>query len=207
MNFKLCFACGWLLLVSTGASAQPFTTVQLPTFQRFSMSTSVLVPDQGSVNLGGVNRSFQSSSQRGAPFLPPTRSSSGGVSASGVSVSAYIHDLEELDAAVLAEARRRRGGLPRQQYAQPQRARPSVTMSRVSEVRATTRAKNRAQLAVAKEDYELAQRLIAKGKTGAARIALRNAYKRADASLKLTIEEQIAELDLAIPRSQVASRY
>ena len=206
MNSKLLAATGLLLFVVNAASAQPFTTVQLPTFQRFSIGTSVLVPDQGSVNLGGVNRSFQSSSQRGAPFLPSTGSRSRGASAGGVSVSAYIHHFEELDEAVLAEARRRRGGLPRQQVTQTQRRPATSSMSRVSDLRAKTRAKQRVQQTYAEEDYALAQKLLAKGKIGGARNLLSNAHKRGDAKLKSTIEQQLAELDRIPPRTRIVSR-
>ena len=84
--------------------AQRFTTVQLPTFQNFSMSTTIVVPDRGRVYLGGVNRSYRSSSRRGAPLFPgSSRAYGGGSSTSGVSVSAHIHDLRELDQARLAE--------------------------------------------------------------------------------------------------------
>jgi len=206
MKSKLLAAFGLLLLVSNVVSAQPFTTVQLPTVQRFSVTTSALVPDRGSAYLGGVNSSYQSSSQRGTPFFPSSRNRSGGATASGVSVSAYIHDFEEMDAAVLAKARRLRAGQPRQasQVCRPQRT--SNPMSRDSEMRAITHAKERAQLAYAKESYDLAQKLIAKGKVAPARSLLRNAHKRGDAKLKLRIEQQLAELNRIPVRSRVASR-
>ena len=93
-----------LTLFVSNVHGQRFTTVQLPTFRTFSMSTTIVVPDRGRVHAGGVNRSHRSSSRRGTPLLPSTSHAYGnGTSAGGVSVSAHIHDMQELDRARLAE--------------------------------------------------------------------------------------------------------
>lgn len=100
---------------SQTATAQAPTTVQLPTFQEFSVSTTVSVPDRGSLILGGVSRSAASSVSRGTPGLDKLPGASrlfknraGGrdTSASTAAVTAQIHDFAELDAATLAAARR-----------------------------------------------------------------------------------------------------
>lgn len=124
--------------------AQRFATVQLPTFRNFSMSTTVVVPDRGRVYAGGINRSYRSSSRRGTPLLPSTsRGYAGGTSSSGVSVSAHIHDLQELDQARLAEweqikASRRRNTSNAVVLSKPSTAIPTTRnhrLPRVSDVR------------------------------------------------------------------------
>ena len=93
-------------------------TVQLPTFQFFSVATTVVVPDRGSAYLGGVNRAAYGSNTNGVPglsLLPgvgrlfKNRGIGSEVSSSSAHVSATIMDLDELDKAVLAEAAARRG--------------------------------------------------------------------------------------------------
>ena len=75
--------------------------VQQPVVQRFGASTTVSVPDRGSTHLGslGVASSGRVSSGR---FRPGT---STGLerSASSLSVSVYIHDLLEMDEALLSQ--------------------------------------------------------------------------------------------------------
>ncbi|MCC7085236.1 MAG: hypothetical protein IT427_09540 [Pirellulales bacterium] len=86
--------------------AQVPVAVQLPTFHYFSVDTTVLVPDRGAAYLGGVNYSSTGRTSRGLPGLGRpfantaiSRSTVGG----GMWVSAYIHDLEAMDAALLGQ--------------------------------------------------------------------------------------------------------
>jgi hypothetical protein len=90
-------------IVANTIYAQPATTVQLPTFSRFTVQTTVSVPDGGTAYLGGIERGIDSSVTRG---LGPLRSRgiSSGRSTSGVSVSATIIDHAEIDRAILAAA-------------------------------------------------------------------------------------------------------
>lgn len=94
-----CGAIGCVLAFSGGVVAQ---TVQLPTTRIFSGGGSVLVPDQGSANLGGISRSASGSSTRG---YGPVRSRSGSTTreASGISVSAYVIDFEAMERELLGE--------------------------------------------------------------------------------------------------------
>ncbi|MCC9603952.1 hypothetical protein LOC67_25655 [Stieleria sp. JC731] len=64
-------------------------TVQLPTFQTFSYSGSVLVPDRGSVSLGSVRRSASGRSSRGFG-LGPLGSHAGGATNSIGSASVHV---------------------------------------------------------------------------------------------------------------------
>ena len=88
----------------------PATTVQLPSFSIFSVNTTVSVPDRGGMYLGGVNRAREGSSTRG---LGPLRNRGIGAdrAANGVTVHAQIHDQDELDRAVLADAAAKRGAI------------------------------------------------------------------------------------------------
>lgn len=79
------------------------TTVQLPTYNFFTTQTSVSVPDMGGTYLGGINRSASGGRQFGGPFIPGNRAFGKDTSAGGMSVHVQIHDLEAMDAALLAQ--------------------------------------------------------------------------------------------------------
>jgi hypothetical protein len=85
----------------------PATTVQLPTFNFFTISTTVMVPDRGGTYLGGIGRAGGASGQNGALGLGH-RSGGSTVGASGMSVGVQIHDLAAMDKALLDEARKSR---------------------------------------------------------------------------------------------------
>lgn len=86
------------------------TTVQLPTFHQFGVSTTVLVPDRGTTYLGGVNRSSRAGSQFGLGLSGlRSRGYGSSISTGGIFMSATIIDHDEIDRALLAEAARRRG--------------------------------------------------------------------------------------------------
>lgn len=102
-------------LVASGAQAQ---VVQLPTFQSFSISTTVSVPDSGAGYLGGVSRGAWGSSSRGVPGfssipglnrLSTNRGFGSSVSSSHAYATATIIDHAEMDRMLLDEAAARRG--------------------------------------------------------------------------------------------------
>ncbi len=109
------FFCSALLALASLAHAQapqqpllqnlPATTVQLPTFSVFNVTTTVSVPDRGSISLGGNDRGVDATVSRG-PIR--NRSTSSSRTASGMSVHATIIDHSELDRAVLASAAAKR---------------------------------------------------------------------------------------------------
>ncbi len=78
------------------------TTLQLPTFSFFTISTTVSVPDSGGAYLGGVGGG-RSGSRSNGPGLG-NRAGGSGLDAGGVYVAAQIHDLGAMDRALLAEA-------------------------------------------------------------------------------------------------------
>jgi hypothetical protein len=81
------------------------TSVQLPTFSFFTISTTVLVPDSGGTFLGGLNSGSAVGRQNGAPGLAGSRAGGSSVNAGGISVGAQIHDLREMDRQLLAGGR------------------------------------------------------------------------------------------------------
>ncbi len=95
-------------LVSLGAADLAAQAVQLPSYEFFGTSTTVVVPDRGAVSLGGVNGAASGMNQFGG--LPGNRSRGTAGQASGASVTVQIHDFDSMDQALLAEAARRRNG-------------------------------------------------------------------------------------------------
>src|SRR5262245_33049043 len=99
----------WLSFSAAAFSQQqqrPATTVQLPSFSFFSVSTAVSVPDSargfGRVYAGGTKYAADGSSEFGAPCLPGNRAIASVRSAQGMSISAHIHDPEEADSILLS---------------------------------------------------------------------------------------------------------
>jgi hypothetical protein len=82
-------------------------TVQLPTFHYFGVSTTVVVPDRGSIPLGGV--SYGGSTRTRFDRVGPNYGYGQFSETLGLSMSATIIDHDEMDRALLAEAARRRG--------------------------------------------------------------------------------------------------
>jgi len=79
------------------------TTVQLPTFNFFTISTTVLVPDRGGMALGGINSASGATRTNGGPLA--TQRAGGSVLGGGnISVGVQIHDLKEMDRQLLAGA-------------------------------------------------------------------------------------------------------
>ncbi len=85
-------------------------TVQLPTFRFFGVTTTVVVPDQGSAVLGGNSTEYSGSQSRGTPLLGgvpfagplgQNRGISQGGTTGQMRVTTQIHDLEAMDTAVL----------------------------------------------------------------------------------------------------------
>lgn len=75
------------------------TTLQLPTFSFFTISTTVLVPDSGTGYLGGVGRGGSGSRSNGLG----SRAGASGVDIGGMTVTAQIHDFKAMDRALLGD--------------------------------------------------------------------------------------------------------
>lgn len=84
------------------AVAEAQVAVQQPAVGGFGVSTTVSVPDRGSARLGGV--SSAASGRFNSGIFRPGTSSGLERSASSLSTSVYIHDLQAMDEALLAGA-------------------------------------------------------------------------------------------------------
>jgi hypothetical protein len=98
-----------LLLITSPLGAQVIyeQTVQLPTFHYFGVQTTVVVPDRGSIPLGGVT--YGGSTRTRFDRVGPNYGYGQFSETLGMSVGATIIDHDEMDRAVLAEAARKRG--------------------------------------------------------------------------------------------------
>ena len=214
----------WLPIVLSGvaagvAFAQQPTTVQLPTYSFFTTSTTVSVPDRGSVYLGGVKRAASGRNEFGTP-LRPFRNRSIGTerSASGVSVSVYIHDFEAMDEFLLSQpiargsqpAVTRRLGPP---LAGPQ-PRPALPASAgdvwrqrldaategsagpmamsLAELRAEHQREQQARQDEAEKWLERGRQAESAGKASVARVYYQMAARRASGELKAEVASRLA---------------
>ncbi|HET6425373.1 MAG TPA: hypothetical protein VFG20_16920 [Planctomycetaceae bacterium] len=96
------FAVALALGCGASVTAEAQVAVQQPVVGGFGVSTTVSVPDRGSVRLGGVGTAASGRTSSGI-FRPGT-SSGLERSASSLSTSVYIHDLQAMDEALLAGA-------------------------------------------------------------------------------------------------------
>lgn len=191
-------------------------TVQLPTFEQFGVSTTVIVPDNGSLYLGGVNGSSlgRNSFRPGVPGLG-RRGIGRSAAASGMAISATIIDHSEIDRALLAEAARRRGdtvdmhGRP---VADARRLSPAVTARRAEmkvrdgrnslapqRFRLPVQGRVKPQTSVSSNStattyLHRAQRAEANGQPHQAIVFYRRIVKHGDAELKRRAELRLAEL-------------
>jgi hypothetical protein len=85
----------WVVLLSTAQSLQAQITIQQPVLERFSVNTTVVVPDSGGAYLGGLKRAGESRKEFGP--LPSGTSTGLFREHAGVSVHVFIHDFAELD--------------------------------------------------------------------------------------------------------------
>ncbi|MEX0642734.1 MAG: hypothetical protein WD468_08545 [Pirellulales bacterium] len=97
---------GALALMMASAPSATAQVVQLPTFEFFGVSTTVLVPDRGGLNAAGVGRSRRSSARRGFPVGPAAGDLFASRGAGGVGVTATVHDLDAMDRALLGNGPR-----------------------------------------------------------------------------------------------------
>ena len=96
-----------IVLVGAVATGQ---TIQLPAFQQRGVRTTVVVPDRGSVSLGGFSGLRQSRVRIAPPFFgsfAPSRAGRSSRNVGNMQIRVWVHDLQAMDAAILAEAGQR----------------------------------------------------------------------------------------------------
>ncbi len=189
-------------------------TVQLPTFHFFTLNTSVLVPDGGDAFLGGVDRASSGRNERGIPGLPgrPFTNSAIGSStaASGVSVSAQIHDLDAMDRAILGDnfaatspAAIPAVGTPRQLAAVQTGASP---IGSVAALRAQVAADDAAAEKEAAESLARGRQLLTEGKASLAKTYLQIAARHSKADVRDQALALLRDLERAKSAAKVAGK-
>jgi hypothetical protein len=184
-----------LVVLHFAASSAAAQTVQLPTFNFFTVNTSVLVPDGGDAALGGIGRSSSGRVSRGVPGLPgrPFQNIATGNStgAGNVSVSAQIHDLDAMDRALLGDdalADSTNGSfhtplaIARQARPMPVIARtagPQDKPASIAALKSQATAEDLQRNAAAAAELAKGRELLAEGKTGVAKIYFQNAARHA----------------------------
>lgn len=215
LRFGLIIGIGLTGAGRLAAQAMPFrgpigaTSVQLPTFNFFTVSTSVEVPDGGEAFLGGTSSSATGSSQRGIPGLgsrPFTNSASGSTGhGGGMSVRATIHDFDAMDKALLGKDFCTSNAISESGDRQPS---PSVLAtdsaggSSLAEIR---RQQSTADATAAQEVRQLIDQgraYEAAGKPGLAKIQYRMAAHRATGALQ---QQALAELQRLNTQARSAS--
>ena len=235
MKLPVTLAAAVALCLCAGESfaQRPATVVQLPTYSFFSVGTTVSVPDRGSVYMGGVNRSAMGRNEFGVPMLPfrPFKNAAIGreVSASGMRVTATIHDFEAMDEYLLNQpttfgsrqlsaSQNRRNGLaalahtlqPRDpgrgsswQVASPRSSAESPRMS-LADAQARRERQQTARSSEAADFFERGLRAEATGKTSVAKIYYQMAARRADGALQSQIAARLAAISGAESGGQIA---
>jgi hypothetical protein len=201
------------------ASAQArFGAVQLPTFNFFTVNTTVEVPDSGAGFVGGVGSGASGCSEFGIPGLgsrPFTNVADGSShSGGGVSVRAKIHDFEAMDKQLLGADFDGRGsaeaiadGVAFRKL--PIMLRPVVDAkarqqsplaidaaggSSVAEIRRQHAAEDSAAQQEAQRLFDQAVELRASGKPGVAKVFFQMAARRATGNLKEQAQAALREL-------------
>jgi len=181
---------------STIGAAGQSVTVQLPTLSFFTVSTTVVVPDRGAAHLGGVGSATRSATTLGSPLAPRgNRGIAASQSVGGMSVSAFVHDFEAMDRALLEQAARQRkqsSGTPLVLPGAPaDQARPVASLDAI---RRTQENQAAARQSETMAYLAKAQQLEADGKPGVARIYYRMALRRASGKLKQQLAARLERL-------------
>ena len=203
--------------VADGHAQQP-TTVQLPTLSTFSGRTTVVVPDRGSVYMGGIRRAASGRSEFGVPMLPlrPFRNTAVGNerSVSSLHVTATIHDFEAMDEFLLSRPTsfRRQHAMERPAIRQRATAshrpdprvgsswklatpRPEVSAeSRVARIQVQSHSRRVAAAAEAADFFEQGRKAEESGKLGVAKIYYRMATRGADDPLRSHLVARLAAI-------------
>lgn len=193
-------------LVSS-ARAQAPTTVQLPTFNFFTVNTTVSVPDRGGTYLGGLLRGSDSSTTRGlAPFPGLANRGIGSErSAAGMSVRAWIHDFRKMDEALLAEAAAKRGetdpaalkgaALSDSLEAAPTGNAADAPLLSVAEIRRQNELQDAAQREEAMAYFLKAEEYRTAGKLGLAKLNYQRAAARDAGKVKEAAMKRISQIE------------
>lgn len=176
------------------------TTVQLPTFNFFTVTTSVSVPDRGGTSLGGINRSSDGRNEFGAPLSPLGNRAIGSErQALNMSVHVTIHNLDEMDQDILARAQYV-NTVPAElakikRLAAAGNSSAGQAAAGLDAIRAQLAQKKLATQREALGIFEKGLAAEGEGKYKVARIYYQMAARRAEGELKGLIEQRISLVD------------
>ncbi|MEO8496912.1 MAG: hypothetical protein ABI614_17715 [Planctomycetota bacterium] len=219
-----------LIYLTSAVSAQA-QVVQLPTYQVFSVGTTVSIPDRGAAYLGGVTRGAWGSSSSGVPGLSQVpglnrlftnRGIGSSVSSSHAYATATIIDHAEMDRMLLEEAAARRG----EPVAASETDRRAAFLSAFVAKRPTTSVADpaiadsedagdfAARLAAAESEYEAemaaclqrAEAAVAAGRLGAARCCYNVLIRRGSDEQKRFAAERLTALETSRAAEKLATR-
>ena len=184
---------------SAFAQQNNMAVVQLPTYSFFSVATTVSVPDRGGAYLGGVGRAQAGRSRFGSPLFPAQGALGSSRNVGGLSVSADIHDLRELDRALLSPTAHEPialGELGRR-LAGAQNNVGSAGRTHIADLR------QHAVAAAPQQDdaatwFERGKQAEATGKVSVAKIHYQMAVRRASGPLKIEIRMRLDALGVRV---------
>ena len=196
-------------VVSLSGSWAAAQTLQLPTFQFFGVSTTVSVPDRGSMFLGGVNRSASGSNQFGPQARPfGNRSFGSNQSASGIRVTAWVHDFEAMDDMLLGHAAAR-GPLRAEPLTLTASTQPPASQSVASSIAVIKEQiadEDQQRHAEGLRYYERGQKMESEQRYGAAKTYYLMAFRRVQGELKREVEDRMLAMDVQSRPTSVAGR-
>jgi type II secretory pathway component HofQ len=199
-------------LVSMTNGTAKAQTVQLPVFHYFAASTSVMVPDGGTAFIGGVGSASSGSNSRripglgGRPFA--NSATAGSTTGGGVSVSATIQDLSELDQAVLSQAAATGKPTPEQILATGKSSHVGKSTAPVSlaEIRAQQSNQAETQDAEARDYFAQGEAAYASGKLGVAKVYYQMCLRRATGELLSDAKNKLKLIAAETPTPRVAGK-
>ncbi|HEX3870994.1 MAG TPA: hypothetical protein VHV77_11185 [Pirellulales bacterium] len=183
-----------LVVLTSRAVGQAPTTVQLPSFEYFTVDTTVSVPDRGSVVIGGINSSGRGGYNSGTPFLPSQRAGGSTMGASQMSVHAMIHDMSAMDAAILAIATKSPTTTGPMAVTQSATAIRLVEGGSVGEARSQHERELAAAETEARNYFQRGQTAESHGQSGAAKVWYQMASKRGSGKMKAEIDARLQAL-------------
>jgi hypothetical protein len=208
-------AMGAILVFAAAATAAPprvGTVVQLPTFNYFTVVTTVEVPDSGGGSLGGIGSADSGRIERGIPglgFRPFTNTDSGLARNGGnASVQAEIQGLDAMDRALLGnDANPTAGKALRNSspLAADSAGSQSIAALRRQQSEESSAAQAQSQQE-AQRLFDQASELQAGGKPGVAKVYYRMAARRATGSLRDRAIAALRELSPSPPPAVSADR-
>lgn len=218
MHFPARLLAVWCVSGLAPLSAQ---TIQLPTQRIVGVGTTVSVPDRGSVYLGGIGQSQTGTDSRGVPLfgkvplvdrLFRNRTIGSSTGSSGLAVNVMIHDMNEMDQALLAAAADREGKSPQallitrraqeltSNVTSVERSAAGRSQGNSSSIAAIRAEQQRDRAAADQEAMDLltqARDALQDNKPGLAKIYLRMAAKRGSSDIAYEARQVFEEIQRA----------